>query len=150
MGKLILVISMLINNNLKNCREELEITQEELGKVLGVSRKTVTGWENNYDTMPLRKMVQFSNLYKYSLDYITGLSSKNEYIKIDKLDKKKIGNNLKRIRVNLKMTQKQIADECMISQTTYSNYETGQYLITSLTLYTICLKHKISFYEVIL
>ena len=141
---------MLINNNLKNCREELEITQEELGKVLGVSRKTVTGWENNYDTMPLRKMVQFSNLYKYSLDYITGLSSKNEYIKIDKLDKKKIGNNLKRIRVNLKMTQKQIADECMISQTTYSNYETGQYLITSLTLYTICLKHKISFYEVIL
>ena len=144
------MINMLINNNLKNCREELEITQEELGKVLGVSRKTVTGWENNYDTMPLRKMVQFSNLYKYSLDYITGLSSKNEYIKIDKLDKKKIGNNLKRIRVNLKMTQKQIADECMISQTTYSNYETGQYLITSLTLYTICLKHKISFYEVIL
>ena len=137
MGKLILVISMLINNNLKNCREELEITQEELGKVLGVSRKTVTGWENNYDTMPLRKMVQFSNLYKYSLDYITGLSSKNEYVKIDKLDKKKIGNNLKELRVNLKMTQKQIADECMISQTTYSNYETGQYLITTLTLYTI-------------
>ena len=143
------MISMLINNNLKNCREELEITQEELGKVLGVSRKTVTGWENNYDTMPLRKMVQFSNLYKYSLDYITGLSSKNEYIKIDKLDKKKIGNNLKRIRVNLKMTQKQIADECMISQTTYSNYETGQYLITTLALYTICYKHNISYYKII-
>ncbi|HIQ94661.1 TPA: transcriptional regulator [Candidatus Ventrenecus stercoripullorum] len=140
---------MLINNNLKNCREELEITQEELGKVLGVSRKTVTGWENNYDTMPLRKMVQFSNLYKYSLDYITGLSSKNEYVKIDKLDKKKIGNNLKELRVNLKMTQKQIADECMISQTTYSNYETGQYLITTLTLYTICYNHKLSIYNII-
>ncbi len=143
------MISMLINNNLKNCREELEITQEELGKVLGVSRKTVTGWENNYDTMPLRKMVQFSNLYKYSLDYITGLSSKNEYVKIDKLDKKKIGNNLKELRVNLKMTQKQIADECMISQTTYSNYETGQYLITTLTLYTICYNHKLSIYNII-
>ena len=143
------MISMLINNNLKNCREELEITQEELGKVLGLSRKTVTGWENNYDTMPLRKMVQFSNLYKYSLDYITGLSSKNEYVKIDKLDKKKIGNNLKELRVNLKMTQKQIADECMISQTTYSNYETGQYLITTLTLYTICYNHKLSIYNII-
>lgn len=149
MGKLILVISMLINNNLKNCREELEITQEELGKALGVSRKTVTGWENNYDTMPLSKMVHFSNLYKYSLDYITGLSSKNEYIKIDKLDKKKIGNNLKLLRTKLNLTQQQIADECMISQTTYSNYETGQYLITTLTLYTICLKHKISIYKII-
>ena len=78
MGKLILVINMLINNNLKNCREELEITQEELGRILGVSRKTVTGWENNYDTMPLSKLVKFSNLYKYSLDYILGLSSKDE------------------------------------------------------------------------
>ena len=143
------MINMLINNNLKNCREELEITQEELGKVLGVSRKTVTGWENNYDTMPLRKMVQFSNLYKYSLDYITGLSSKNEYQKNDKLDKKKIGNNLKKIRVNLKMSQKQIADECMISQTTYSNYETGPSLITTLALYTFCYKHNISFYQIL-
>lgn len=149
MGKLILVINMLINNNLKNCREELEITQEELGKALGVSRKTVTGWENNYDTMPLSKMVQFSNLYKYSLDYITGLSSKNEYQKIDKLDKKKIGNNLKLLRIKLNLTQQQIADECMISQTTYSNYETGQYLITTLTLYTICYNHKLSFYQII-
>ena len=125
---------MLINNNLKNCREELEITQEEVGKVLGVSRKTVTGWENNYDTMPLSKLVKFSNLYNYSLDYILGLSSKNDYQKIDKLDKKKIGNNLKAIRNSLNLTQQQIADECMISQTTYSNYETGQYLITTFTL----------------
>lgn len=143
------MISMLINNNLKNCREELEITQEELGKALGVSRKTVTGWENNYDTMPLSKMVHFSNLYKYSLDYITGLSSKNEYIKIDKLDKKKIGNNLKLLRTKLNLTQQQIADECMISQTTYSNYETGQYLITTLTLYTICYNHNLSIYNII-
>ena len=82
MGKLILVITMLINNNLKSCREELEITQEELGKVLGVSRKTVTGWENNYDSMPLTKLVKFSNLYKYSIDYILGLSNENNFQKI--------------------------------------------------------------------
>lgn len=143
------MISMLINNNLKRCREELEVTQEELGKVLGVSRKTVTGWENNYDTMPLNKLVKFSNTYKYSLDYILGLSLKNNYQKIDKLDKKKIGENLKAIRIKLNLTQQQIADECMISQTTYSNYETGQYLITTLTLYTICLKHTRSIYEIL-
>lgn len=140
---------MLINNNLKNCREELEITQEELGKALGVSRKTVTGWENNYDTMPLSKLVKFSNLYNYSLDYILGLSSENNYQKIDKLDKKKIGNNLKLFRTKLNLTQQQIADECMISQTTYSNYETGQNLITTLTLYTICYNHKLSIYQII-
>lgn len=149
MGKLKLVITMLINNNLKSCREELEITQEELGKVLGVSRKTVTGWENNYDSMPLTKLVKFSNLYKYSIDYILGLSNENNFQKIDKIDKKNIGKNLKILRTNLQMTQQQLSDECMISQTTYSNYETGQYLITTLTLYTICYKHNMSIYKII-
>lgn len=137
------------NNNLKYCREELEMTQEELGYVFGVAGSTVAGWENAHDNMPLPKLVKFSNLYKYSLDYITGLSRINNYVKLDKLDKKKIGTNLKSIRTKLGLTQQEIADECMISQTTYSNYENGLYLITSLALYTICLNHKLSMDSII-
>lgn len=140
----------MLNNNLKYCREELEMTQDELGFVFGVSRKTVAGWENNHDTMPLTKLVKFSNLYKYSLDYIVGLTRKNNNFKeVKKMNKKNIGSNLKVIRIKLGLTQQQIADECMITQATYSGYETGKYLITSLTLYTICLNHKLSIYEII-
>ena len=115
-------------NNIKYIREELEMTQEELGLVFGVSRKTVAGWEDNHDTMPLKKLVKFSKLYKYSLDYITGLKRMNTYIELSALDKKKIGNKLKEVRSRLDLTQQQIADECNISQTTYSNYEVGLYL----------------------
>lgn len=141
---------MMLNNNLKYCREELEMTQDELGYVFGVSRKTVAGWENNHDTMPLPKLVKFSNLYKYSLDYVTGLiRSNNNYKEVGKLNKKTVGSNLKNIRIKLGLTQQQIADECMITQATYSGYETGKYLVTSLTLYTICLNHKLSIYEII-
>lgn len=138
----------MIQNNIKYCREELEMTQQELGYVFGVSGSTVAGWENNHDTMPLTKLVRFSNMYKYSLDYIVGLSRTNNYKKV-KLDRKKIASNLKDIRTKLNLTQQQIADECMISQTAYSNYETGLYLINTLTLYTICLKHKLSLYDII-
>lgn len=141
---------MMLNNNIKYCREELEMTQQELGYIFGVSGSTVAGWENNHDTMPLPKLFRFSNMYNYSLDYITGLTRKNDnYIKIDKLDKKKIGSNLKVIRTKLGLTQKEIAKECMISQTTYSNYETGLCLVTSLTLYTICYNHNLSMYDII-
>lgn len=136
----------MMQNNLKYCREELEMTQQELGYVFGVSGSTVAGWENDHDTMPLIKMVKFSNMYKYSLDFITGLTRDNNYNEV-KIDKKKIGNNLKNVRLKLKLSQQQIADECMISQTTYSNYETGLYLINTLTLYTICKKHKLSMYD---
>ncbi len=147
-GKIILVKDMN-DNNLKFCREELEMTQSELGLVFGVTGSTVSGWENAHDTMPLPKLVKFSNLYHYSLDYVTGLSRENDYSIIDKLDKNKIGCKLRKIRNDLGLTQQEIADECMISQTTYSNYETGQYLVTSLVLYTICKKHKISIDELL-
>ena len=42
---------MLINNNLKHCRENLEMTQEELGYVLGVTKGTVANWENGNDSI---------------------------------------------------------------------------------------------------
>ena len=136
-------------NNIKYIREELEMTQEELGLVFGVSRKTVAGWEDNHDTMPLNKLVKFSKLYKYSLDYITGLKRMNTYIELSALDKKKIGNKLKEVRSRLDLTQQQIADECNISQTTYSNYEVGLYLPSSLVLYTICYNHGLSMDEIV-
>lgn len=132
------------DNNIKYIREELEMTQDELGLVFGVTRKTISGWENAYDNMPLPKMVRFLNEYKYSLDYISGLSRKNNYSILNKPNPVKIGKKLKQIRTNLQLTQQQIADECMISQTTYSNYEKGLYLITSLSLYTICYNHNLS------
>lgn len=133
------------NNNLKYVREELEMTQEELGLVFGVKGSTIAGWENNNDSIPLSKLVKYANNYNYSLDYLTGLSRTNNYIgKFDKLDKVKIGKKLKETRNKIGLSQQQIADECMISQSTYSGYESGNYLITALVLYTICKNHKLS------
>lgn len=140
----------MINNNLKTCRESLEMTQKELGYVFGVAESTVSGWENNNDIMPLTKLFKFCELYGFSLDYVTGLSNKNiSYNKINKLNKETVGNNLKAIRKRLGLTQSKIAKYCMISQTTYSNYELGRNLITTLTLYTFCKKYNLSMDEII-
>ena len=106
---------------------ENDINEMNLGKII-----TVAGWENNNDTMPLPKMVRFANMYHYSLDYITGLSRKNEYVPIKKLDKVNVGIKLKEIRKKLNLTQEQIANECMITQQSYSLYENGKTLVTSL------------------
>ena len=140
----------MLNNNLKWCREELEMTQKELGYVFGVHETTISGWETGKDTIPLKKLIKFCNLYNYSLDFAIGLSRQDDkHHNIDKVDKKKIGNNLKKLWTKLNLTQQEIADECMISQTTYSNYELGLYLINTLSLYTICKKHKLSMYDIL-
>ena len=134
----------MIDNNLKDCREELEMTQKELGFVFGVSKNTVSGWENGHDTMPFNKLIRFCNLYDYSLDYAIGFIRRN--IKYDKIktNKNKIGKKLKEIRNELNLTQTKLSEQCGISQSTYSAYESGKYLINTLTIYTICMKYNIS------
>ncbi len=134
----------MFSNNLKSCRQELEMTQKELGYVFGVSKYTVHGWENSHDTIPLNKLIKFCNLFDFSLDYVTGLSKTNiKYEKI-KTDKKKIGMKLKSIRKELNITQQELASRCGIAQNTYSSYETGRYLINTNNLYSICKTYNIS------
>ena len=138
----------MLDNKLKRCREELEMTQKELGEIFDVQKSTISNWENGYDIIPLKKLVKFSNLYNYSLDYIVGFDAKNTiYSKSLKLDKKEVGKKLKNLRKSLKLTQQKMADECGISRATYCHYEIGMNLITTLTLYSICKNHKISIDE---
>ena len=135
----------MLDNNLKYAREDLEMTQEELGYVFGVKKATISNWENGYDIIPLNKLVKFCNLYNYSFDFIVGFTIENKiYPKLNKIDKIKIGKNLKDLRNRLNLTQQQIADECSISRATFCHYELGMNLISTLTLYTICKNHKIS------
>lgn len=135
----------MLDNNLKYAREDLEMTQEELGYVFGVKKATISNWENGYDIIPLNKLIKFCNLYDYSLDFIIGFTRENKiYPKLDKVDKTKIGKKLKDLRKNLGLTQQQIANECSISRATYCHYELGMNLVSTLTLYTICKNHKIS------
>lgn len=135
----------MLDNNLKYAREDLEMTQEELGYVFGVKKAAISNWENGYDIIPLNKLIKFCSLYDYSLDFIVGFTRENKiYPKLDKVDKVKIGKKLKDLRNNLGLTQQQIADECSISRATYCHYELGMNLVSTLTLYTICKNHKIS------
>ena len=135
----------MYENNLRYIREYMEMTQKELGSVFNVAESTYSGWETGRDVIPLKHLYKFSLKYGYSMDYLLKLNSENvKYDKLDSIDRKIVGEKLKKIRKDLNLTQQQIADECMISQTTYSNYELGNNLISTMSLYTICKNHNIS------
>lgn len=134
----------MFGNNLKACREELGMTQKELGFIFGLSDSTIRSWENAHDFIPLLKLTKFCNLYDYSLDYVVGFTRKNIKYGQFKTDKDKIAKRLKDFRKSKNLTQQMLADECKISQTTYSGYETGHYLINTINLYYICRTYNIS------
>ena len=135
---------IMFDNNIRYCREELEMTQTELGYIFGVSDSAVRSWETAHDSIPLPKLIKFCNMYDYSLDFVCGLIRNN--IKYGKFttDKIKISKKLKELRNKLGISQQKLSDDCKISQTTYSGYETGNYLINTVNLYYICKTYNVS------
>lgn len=135
---------IMFDNNIRYCREELEMTQTELGYIFGVSDSAVRSWETAHDSIPLPKLIKFCNMYDYSLDFVCGLIRNN--IKYGKFttDKIKISKKLKELKNKLGISQQKLSDDCKISQTTYSGYETGNYLINTMNLYYICKTYNVS------
>lgn len=60
-----------IPNNLLSIREELKLTQKELGEILNVSVRQICNYETDEtSTLPLDKSILISKKWNYSLDYI--------------------------------------------------------------------------------
>ena len=61
---------MEIGNKLKKARNEKGITQEKAADLLGVSRQTVSNWENNRSYPDIVSVIKMSDLYSVSLDHL--------------------------------------------------------------------------------
>ena len=59
---------MDIGQKLKEKRTALGLSQEDLAKAVGVSRQTVSSWENNRSYPDIGSILKLSDLYGASLD----------------------------------------------------------------------------------
>jgi len=69
---------------LRELRENKELTQTQVAKRLGLSKTTISGYENNIKTPSLDVLVKLSTLYGVSSDYILGLENR-KLLQIDGL-----------------------------------------------------------------
>ncbi len=94
-------------NRLVLIRKKEKLTQMEIAKILSVERSTYSCWETEKNTITLNKLYELSNYYKISIDYIVGLSNKNEYFfSSQKINLIKLGKNLKEFRIRNNLKQK--------------------------------------------
>jgi len=125
----------MLAERLKYTRERKGLTQVELAKMFGVSGSTLSGWETRKDIIPFKYVLQYANLYHYSLDYLFGLTEENkDYENID-IDLKKIGRNVRIIRKLQHDSQKDLAFKLNYSISCISHYETGKKLISTTFVY---------------
>ncbi|MBQ3022544.1 MAG: helix-turn-helix transcriptional regulator [Clostridia bacterium] len=58
---------------LKDLREDHELTQNQLVKILGMHKTTYTNYEQGKREIPFELVIKLAKLYNVSIDYIAGL-----------------------------------------------------------------------------
>lgn len=61
---------MTVGNKLSKLRKQNNYTQEQLADILGVSRQAISKWESDASYPETEKLIQLSDLYHCSLDYL--------------------------------------------------------------------------------
>lgn len=63
---------MLVGKRLKNLRVEAQISQQELGNMIGVTKVSVCGYENGTRMPSLETLVRLADTLGASTDYLLG------------------------------------------------------------------------------
>lgn len=61
---------------LKNLREDNDLTQEDIGKLLKTTQQQYSKYETGVQEIPAHHLIKLAKLYKTSLDYLAGLTYK--------------------------------------------------------------------------
>lgn len=133
--------------NFCQSRKALSLTQSEVAKLLKRSYKTISGWENNYDNIPLKLLLNYANYFNLSLDYLYGLTDKDlKYTKFN-LNLKVLGIKLRILRKNNYLSEEQVATLINTNQSVISRYENSQVLISTTFLYSLSKLYNFSIDE---
>ena len=123
-----------------NIRLNMQLTQREFAKLLGISASYVSNWENGCNEIPVVLLNKICNIADVSFDYMMGLTKivNKNVIKLDKIDKVFLGAKLKEIRKSNKYTQEKFAKRINTHRFLISDYETGRKAISTADLKQIC------------
>lgn len=97
---------MTINEKIQNLRMQLGLTQKEFGEIIGVSKNTISRWEQPNSSVPYSKQVKICKAFNVKTSVIFDdevienfenrdnkeivYRIKNEYLKLSKEDKAEV------------------------------------------------------------
>lgn len=132
----------MVIKNFKESRELLDIKQKDIAEYFNIHFSTVSGWETGKDTIPLERLIEYSNHFGFSLDYLFGITNFNLKYKPLIIDLELISKNLRLLRKHNKMTQAEVADKINTTQASYAHYENAVNLIPTTFLYNLTKIYK--------
>lgn len=65
----------MILQRLRDLREDADLKQEDIAKILHISKNTYSMYERGIRTIQTEMIIELAKFYKVSIDYITGLTN---------------------------------------------------------------------------
>ena len=59
---------------LRDCREDADLSQKELAKLLGINQRVYSTYERGKRKIPINLLIDLAKYYKTSIDYLVGLT----------------------------------------------------------------------------
>lgn len=60
---------------IRDLREDSDLTQEQLAKLLNVSQTTYSRYETGFLDIPSQSLIKLAQYYSVSIDYLVGLTN---------------------------------------------------------------------------
>ena len=132
-------------SRIKDLRAKNNVSQNTIATYLDINQSTYFKFELNKATIPIEILNKLANYYHVSLDYLLKISDDlGSGIIWKDLDRKLVGENLKKLRKEKKLYQETLAQEIGTSHSLISEYESGKKLVSLTYGYAICKKYDIS------
>lgn len=136
---------MNYGEKIREIREEKGMKLYEIANLIGIEADAYGLYEREYTTIPVKHLITICDYFNISLDYVFNFSNTKQYKNIESsIDLVKAGIRLKKFRKDNKLTQDKLSIMLNINRSLLSKYESGQNLISTPFLYTICKKYSIS------
>ena len=130
---------------LKEIRTYDLITQEEVAKKLGISKKTYGLYEIQIRTIPLKHLNVFCDYFNISIDFIFGFANDRKYENSQlNFNPEVLRLRIKEVRKENKYTQVMIGNFLNIDHSVWCRYEQGKTIIPTTFLYEFCNKFSVS------
>ena len=115
-------------------REDFNLKQKDIAKLLNITQQTYSLWENGSKIIPLKHLNSLCNYYNV-----------RQYDIVNRvIDKKIIGIKLKEFRKEKNLTHEELANILNTTHSTISAYESGKTTILTAFAYEICKRYNIS------
>lgn len=69
------MVMLMQYKNIRDLREDKDLTQREIAEKLGVSQRAYSYYENGKRTLTPEILIKLSNVHNVSVDYLLGLTT---------------------------------------------------------------------------